>query len=507
MFEVVWFKRDLRVCDHRAISAAAKVGHVLPLYIAEPELWRQRDMSGRHFAFVSEALEELRGDLDRCGQALVVRCGAASEILEDLWSKGLMKSLWSHEETGNHWTYRRDLEVSAWCRDKGIIWTELQNHGVNRGAKSRNGWAKKWDEHMGGSVIVPPKLAPVGIDVGPLPMHKDLLIPDDHCPGRQSGGRRAATELLDSFLLKRGEHYRSYMSSPLDGERACSRLSPHIAWGTLSLREITAALRSRREEMATSTPNPIRWRQSLQSYNSRLHWHCHFIQKLEDEPRIEFENLHRAFDGVRPSGGSGALLSAWSAGETGFPFVDACMRFLGSTGWLNFRMRAMVMAVASYHLWLHWREPGLELARLFTDYEPGIHWNQVQMQSGTTGINTIRIYNPIKQGNDQDPDGTFTRRWVPELSKIPDHLLQEPWKADNAAEILGKSYPEPIVDYANSATKARKKLWAIRAEPNFREEANKIQEKHGSRKSGVKTRARKKKKSQETQLSLPLSGL
>ena len=167
----------------------------------------------------------------------------------------------------------------------------------------------------------------------------------------------------------------------------------------------------------------------------------------------------------------------------------------------------MVMAVASYHLWLHWREPGLELARLFTDYEPGIHWNQVQMQSGTTGINTIRIYNPIKQGNDQDPDGTFTRRWVPELSKIPDHLLQEPWKADNAAEILGKSYPEPIVDYANSATKARKKLWAIRAEPNFREGANKIQEKHGSRKSGVKTRARKKKKSQETQLSLPLSGL
>ncbi len=89
----------------------------------------------------------------------------------------------------------------------------------------------------------------------------------------------------------------------------------------------------------------------------------------------------------------------------GYPFLDACMRSLRATGWLNFRMRAMVMSFASYNLWLPWRATGLHLARMFTDYEPGIHWSQVQMQSGTTGINTIRIYNVVKQGYDQDPRG------------------------------------------------------------------------------------------------------
>ena len=102
-------------------------------------------------------------------------------------------------------------------------------------------------------------------------------------------------------------------------------------------------------------------------------------------------------------------LAAWEAGETGLPFVDACMRYLRATGWLNFRMRSMLVAVASYHLWLDWRATGPHLARQFTDYEPGIHWPQVQMQSGTTGMNTVRIYNPVKQGRDQDPAGVFTR--------------------------------------------------------------------------------------------------
>ena len=193
------------------------------------------------------------------------------------------------------------------------------------------------------------------------------------------------------------------------------------------------------------------WRQSLKSFNSRLHWHCHFIQKLEDEPQIEFKNLHSGYDGVRKVGENGDALKAWAAGETGLPFVDACMRYLRENGWLNFRMRAMLMAVASYHLWLHWREPGLELARLFTDYEPGIHWSQVQMQSGTTGINTIRIYNPVKQGKEQDPTGVFIRKWVPELSVIPDVFLHEPWKAENSAHVLGSAYPYPIVDYLDAA--------------------------------------------------------
>ena len=242
----------------------------------------------------------------------------------------------------------------------------------------------------------------------------------------------------------------------------------------------------------------------MTSFSARLHWHCHFIQKLEDDPRIEFENFHRGYDGIRPSEPDAARLDAWGKGETGLPFVDACMRYLNATGWLNFRMRAMVMATASYHLWLDWRAPGERLAQMFTDYEPGIHWSQVQMQSGTTGINTVRIYNPVKQGLDQDPDGVFTRRWLPELRDIPDQHLQEPWKAENASAVLGRSYPEPIVDHLQAAKQARERIWAVRKGEKFRKEADAVFLKHGSRKANRDRRPNAKSRGAVQQLTLPL---
>jgi deoxyribodipyrimidine photo-lyase len=256
------------------------------------------------------------------------------------------------------------------------------------------------------------------------------------------------------------------------------------------MREVAQASTARMREVSrVSDAGAISWRGSLVSFMGRQHWHCHFMQKLEDEPRLEFENLHHAYDGIRAGPADARLLAAWCEGRTGYPFVDACMRELDLHGWINFRMRAMLMSFASYHLWLPWRESGLHLARKFVDYEPGIHWPQVQMQSGTTGINTIRIYNPVKQGLDQDPHGQFVRRHVPEIASVPDALIHEPWRWPGASAL---AYPAPVVDNANAMRAAREALHGLRRAAGHEHLAQVIATKHGSRKAGIPMTGRSK---------------
>jgi len=498
--QIVWFKRDLRVEDHPALSQASRLGPVLPLYVVETELRKQSDASARQWSFVAETLTELRANLGRLGQPLVVRVGEVTSILAELRKLTPIESLWSHEETGNDWTYRRDLRVAAWCRQHGVRQYEVQNHGVFRRLKSRNGWAKRWDTFMQQQVSSPIALEPVQVELGSIPTARDLGLAEDPCPERQLGGRRAGLERLNSFLTQRGERYQSEMSSPVQGAVACSRLSPYLAWGALSMREVAQATELQRQALP---PHATNWRKSLRSFSGRLHWHCHFIQKLEDEPRIEFENLHRLYDGLRPTQPDAELLAAWANGETGYPFLDACTRSLRATGWLNFRMRAMVMATSSYHLWLDWRAPGLHLARMFTDYEPGIHWSQVQMQSGTTGINAVRIYNPVKQGYDQDPQGVFIRKWVPELAHVSDQHIHEPWIASNAQQIVGTIYPKRVFDHLAAAKTARERVWGVRRSAEFRTEARAISAKHASRKNRRGTGKKARRADNPAQLSLP----
>jgi deoxyribodipyrimidine photo-lyase len=495
--QIVWFKRDLRVCDHRPLAEAAKGGLVLPLYVAEPVLWQQPDASARHWQFIAEGLNELNADLTEIGQPLIIRVGSVIGVLEAIRQSHGIAGLWSHEETGNAWTYARDKEVAAWALSHNILWHEIPQHGVIRNLSNRNGWAAAWDRQMAEVITETPKaLSPkTGIESQAIPSLADLGLEPDGCTERQNGGRRAGLAMLASFLEGRGRNYRREMSNPLTGATGCSRLSPHLAWGTLSIREVAQATWHRlRELKGDPSPDAQALRSSLISFSGRLHWHCHFMQKLESEPAIEFRELHPAMRGLRPVIADAHLLDAWATGQTGFPFLDACMRSLHATGWLNFRMRAMVMSFASYNLWLPWRETGLHLAHQFTDYEPGIHWPQVQMQSGTTGINTIRIYSVVKQGHDQDPTGAFVRRWVPELAGIPDSYLQEPWAYDGAGDIIGRSYPTRIVDLKASTTEAKEKIYGARRSAGFCSAADTIQSKHGSRKRGGAMRSDKSNK-------------
>lgn len=504
--QIVWFKRDLRLEDHRPLSKAAAQGPVLTLFVFEPELWRQPDMSARHWDFVSECLLDLRQSLAELGQPLVVRSGSVVEILAEINRRRPIAALWSHEEIGNAWTFQRDKAVARWCRTAGIPWHQERQTGVIRRLRTRDGWARQWDAFMAEPVTASPEnLTPLSWpEPGRIPTSADLDLAGPPCPERQAGGRRQGLGRLDSFLSRRGESYRTAMSSPTTAFDACSRLSPHLAWGSLSMREVAQATwRRQRDVKQSGAGRTGTWRTALSSFSGRLHWHCHFMQKLEDEPDLEFKNLHAGYDGLRPTEPNALRLTAWQSGETGLPFVDACMRALAATGWMNFRMRAMLMAVASQHLWLDWRKPGEHLARLFTDYEPGIHWPQVQMQSGTTGINTVRIYNPVKQGHDQDPQGSFVRQWLPELRDVPDRYLQEPWLWEDAGQLLDRRYPFPIVDHLAAAREARQKIWGLRGSRDFKETAADIQNKHGSRKSGLPMTGRKRaKKTDPAQLDL-----
>jgi deoxyribodipyrimidine photo-lyase len=498
---LVWFKRDLRIDDHPALTLAAELGSVLPVYIAEPDYWALPDTSARQWAFTAEGLQDLRAALAARQVPLIVRTGEAVAVLDRLCRQHRISRIISHEETGNLWTYARDRRVSAWARSAGVEWTELPQSGVIRRLSSRDGWARARDGFMAAPLLAIPALTPVaGCEPGPIPTARALKLADDRCPHRQIGGRAQGLALLDSFLTLRGEPYRAAMSSPLTGERACSRLSPHLALGTLSAREVAKATAQRQMVRPGG-----RWTGALSSFQSRLAWRDHFMQKLEDQPAIELRSLHGAAEAARPRLTDGTLLSAWAAGETGLPFLDACLRYLAATGWLNFRMRAMVTSFASYHLWLDWRLSGAHLARMFTDYEPGIHWPQVQMQSGTTGINTPRIYNPVKQGHDQDPTGAFTRRWLPELAPVPDAFLQEPWKWPDAARLLGRRYPAPIIDITAAARAARDAIWSARRQPGFADEAARIVTRHASRADPrfVNDRA-PRRKAPTAQLSLDL---
>ncbi len=504
--QVVWFKRDLRINDHAPLKLASSAGPIVGLYVFEPDVIHQPEHDPSHLRFVLESLKDLRKAIEKRGGVLLFAKGEMPEALDRFRIILPFEALWSHEETGSGTTYARDRRVAAWCRDHGVPWHEFPQTGVIRPLKNRDGWSRLWASRMNEPVKTHPDriYSPTipesgkGFFFRDIPVLKDFALGESRKTGAQLGGESLAETMLDSFLSGRSVNYQKGMSSPVTAIESCSRLSTYIAYGNISIRRIHQATKQRVAELKELRANggelPPTWLVSLSSFAKRLRWHCHFMQKLEDEPEVEFRNMSRACDGMRTestdewSATERARFDAWRSGQTGYPMVDACMRCLHETGWINFRMRAMLMSFASYHLWLHWRPTAIELARHFVDFEPGIHFPQSQMQSGTTGINAVRIYSPAKQVVDQDPSGVFIRRWVPELSGVSNSWLSNPQEMSLSNQIrsgcvIGRDYPGPVVEHTEAYALARARVGDVRRMQAARFEAKEIHKRHGSRRS------------------------
>ena len=466
--EVVWFKRDLRIRDHAPLAGAAAVGPVLALFLHEPEIVLAPDFSAAHGAFIRECLDSLNQALQARGTDLVEMTGSATDVFEQIWQRQPFTTLWSHEETGNWASYQRDKRVAAWCLQREVRWLQCPQNGVIRGrdARATRDWLAELEDYSSSEPVKAPRtVISAGFRLEPALPAVRLQAAGQDKPGRMKGGRAEAIRLLTEFIGTKVIDYPRSISSPVKAEGGCSRLSPYLAHGVITMREIVLAMNRRVDspDLASNDYERDRLVSALRFFAERLRWRAGYFQNMESMPRLEFENIHPGMTGLREAEFDPALLARWKDGQTGYPMVDAAMRMLHHTGWINMRMRGMVLSFAVNELWLHWREPALYLAREFVDYEPAIHYNQMQVHAGTAGAATMLAYNPVKQAQELDPLGAFVRRWLPALRGVPDAYIFEPWTMplamQTACEVtIGTDYPAPLVNHLEAGGRARSRV-------------------------------------------------
>lgn len=505
---VWWMKRDLRFNDNMALDAALRAAaqqncSLVALWITEPEALTADEFHVRREKFVSECLAELESRLRPLNVSLLIAEGRATEVFNSLLTQGL-RFVFSHEETGVLWTFKRDLQLKDLFKSSNVIWTEFPTNGVVRGLKDRSRWQGVRQARLASPM--PPEPSSVCREEFSLERLLTLAVSNQvrffswserrqtallraaaqATQGQQRGGESVAQGLLGRFLSADVHpKYLLSISKPHDARYFSSRLSPFLAFGCISSKQIHARLSSHEQPLDS---------RSIKAFNSRLAWRCHFIQKLENFPEMEVREQNSALVDLRPEM-SAEDFERWHHGQTGFPLVDACLRSVHQTGFLNFRMRAMLMSFATHLMWRDWRRPAWDLAQAFLDFEAGIHFSQVHMQASVTGNNQIRIYNPQKQSEENDPDARFIRQWVPELRDVPLANI-------HVGEGLPAKYPKPMLELKSAMAHAREQLFKKFRDTDVRAEAKKVQEQLGSRGGPLSWRGRRSKQKKAVPKSL-----
>ncbi len=468
---IVWLKRDFRTNDHEPLNEAEKseIDYVI-IYLFEAKQINHDDFSIRHQQFIYHSILAMNKSLKKYNRKVFIFKTEAHVLFDYLSTKFKIDTVFSHKESGTKITWNRDKKVAYNLKKSNIKWKEFDCQGVIRGSKNRIGWDKNWFNYANSSLINNNfsinkfnfKIKAFKFDVKDSPYL--LEYPKQYQPA----GEKYAFKYLNSFIQKRYKNYNLHISQPENSRYSCGRLSTYLSWGNISVRQAY--------QYTKNSSNYISNKHIFNSFLSRLKWRSHFIQKFEVDCSYEHTCINRGYENIIYQNNDN-ILESWKTGQTGFPLVDASMRCLIKTGWLNFRMRAMLVSFLCHYLEQDWKRGVYHMAKLFLDYEPGIHYTQFQMQAGVTGINAIRIYNPIKQSIEKDPNCIFLRKWLPELSNIRNEFIHQPWlltEIDLIDTDIPDHYKKPVISPYLSNKNIKNQLWTLRKNNFVKEESKRL---------------------------------